>query len=237
MTKHTKIIIILLLALGPALAQAIAQYYTNFLAGLPLKVLVHIVVPIVAVMLIRHLSLKDSILLPITHEWKPDSKKFSIWMTLIGVAGSLAIIWTAYVVLGRYVDFPALVSDLRVKYNITAQTFILVALWITFVNSIFEEFFWRGFVFRGLNQFASKSWQTWGLITLTGFMFSIHHAVIVLAWFPPLLFVTVLVFLALAGSFFNWLYVKTGSIVPALIIHASADAIICFIGLILFGII
>jgi len=237
MTTKSKIITIVCLAFLPLISHIIAQFYSSFLLALPLKIFIHIIVPIVAVMIIRKVSLTESILLPITREWKPEAKKFAYKITIVGIVLAVAIIWIAYKTLGIYVDFDNLVLDLQNKYGITTSTFILVALWITFVNPIFEEFFWRGFVFRGISQFAKSQFSKWLIIISSGILFSIHHAIIVLEWFNVWLFIATLTFLSLAGMLFNWIYSKTGSIIPALIIHMFADAIICIIGLIIFNII
>lgn len=112
-----------------------------------------------------------------------------------------------------------------------------MALWITFVNPFIEEFFWRGFVFRALNQFSANKTHSWYIIIIAGALFALHHAIIMWDWFTAPLLILVLTFLGLAGMLFNWTYYKTGTIVPAIIIHLAADATISIIGLQIFGII
>jgi membrane protease YdiL (CAAX protease family) len=237
LSRRSKIFILTILAFSPSFVQLFYQSQGDSVIGSIPQVFVHILVPIIAVIWIKRLSIKQSILLPITAEYKNESKRLAFLITIIGSLGSIVTIYSAYKILGIYVDFPALVGDLEIKYGITKSFFISVALWITFVNPFIEEFFWRGFVFRALNQFSKNKLHSWHIIIIAGAMFALHHAVIMWGWFTTPLFILVLTFLGLAGAFFNWTYYKTGTIIPAIIIHFAADATISFIGLQIFGLI
>lgn len=58
----------------------------------------------------------------------------------IGVA-ILMIILGAFFVLRNVVDIDNIVNSLMTKEQIAADTFIFVAIYITFINSFLEEFF------------------------------------------------------------------------------------------------
>ena len=55
-----------------------------------------------------------------------------------------------YLLLAPWLDLSAIPENLAVKEGITKRTFPLAALYITFCNSLLEEYFFRGFAFLAL---------------------------------------------------------------------------------------
>lgn len=68
-----------------------------------------------------------------------NSKRYVIAM-LLGV-GVYAVIMTAYFILGAYIDLETIKDSLTSGTGVTAQNFVYVAIYISFVNSLLEEFF------------------------------------------------------------------------------------------------
>lgn len=145
-------------------------------------------------------------------------------------AGVFGLILGGYALLVPWLDLSAVTGNLGAKEGITAATFPLAALYITFVNSLLEEIFFRGFAFLALRQ-ASGPRLAWGFSALA---FALYHVAIMDGWFGPVLFLLLTAALAAAGLLFNWLD-REGTLWPAWLVHMGANLAINTIGLHLFG--
>jgi len=141
------------------------------------------------------------------------------------------VIWGGYLLLSPWLDLSAVTGNLTAKEGITAATFPLAALYITFVNSLLEEFFFRGFAFLTPRKHGGRLWA-W---TLSALAFALYHVTIMGSWFHPLFFLLFTAGLAAAGLFFNFLD-RDGTIWPAWLVHMAANLAINTIGMKLFGI-
>ena len=66
------------------------------------------------------------------------------------------IIFGAYLGIGKFFDFSNVVSSLSKNAGVTINNFIFVAVYISFINSLLEEFFFRGFAFLKLKEVTSS---------------------------------------------------------------------------------
>lgn len=107
-------------------------------------------------------------------------------------AGVYAVILAAYFLLRRYFDFSALTGNLTAQTGVDRGNFLWVALYISFANSLLEEFFFRGFAFLTLKKAAGRGFS-YGFSALA---FALYHVAMMLGWFSP-----VLILLALLGLF------------------------------------
>ena len=220
--RQKKIIAILLLTLFPALALYITTLFSHYGIGLALRVVVHIMIPVAGVMAIRKTSFGKAFVLPL----KISGWKKTLVYGGIGAVISAATIFGVYLALRGFIDFQEIRSNLLTDYGITPAIFPWIALSITAVNPFLEEYFWRGFVYRGLDKHVrSRSF----VMILTGVLFALHHVIIIRGWFNPGQFLFVTVFLAIAGIGFNLVYKKTGSIWAGWLIHTVADLTIVII--------
>jgi membrane protease YdiL (CAAX protease family) len=184
--------------------------------GLIIRILSHVILPVVAVALITKISLNESFMLPLRFQYK----KQTIALGMLGAFGAVVIILSALLIFKSLIDFSAIAQSLN--YELTLQTYILVASAIVLVNPFIEEYFWRGFVFRVFDKYWTGYW--------TGILFALHHAIIITGWFNWWQFLLILVFLSAIGILFNWMYKKTNSIYASWFTHAVADLIIVIIG-------
>lgn len=114
-------------------------------------------------------------------------------LTALGAsAGVYAVILASYFLLRRYFDFSALTGNLTAQTGVKRDNFLYVALYISFVNSLLEEFFFRGFAFLTLKRAASRAFA----YGFSAAAFALYHVAMMLGWFSP-----VLILLALAGLF------------------------------------
>lgn len=215
--------LLILILFIPTLNQYIATYFQNYFIGLVLRVIVHILVPIIGVMLITKVNIKKAFMVPL----KPKGHTL-FWGTL-GATGALVLILGAFLILKHTMDFSAITSSLNEGYGVNITNYLIVASLIVLVNPFIEEYFWRGFIYRSFNKYTKGIINT-SLFYLTGLFFSLHHTIIFKGWFNWWQWTLVTVFLAAVGVLFNWMYKKTNSIYAGLMTHTAADIIIVIIG-------
>ncbi len=144
----------------------------------------------------------------------------------VGLAG---LILGAYFLLSPYFDFSNIAGSLTEDAGITADNFLFVSLYISFVNSLLEEFFFRGFVFSNLKHSANPIFA-YGFSSL---LFSLYHVAMMIGWFSLPLLLLVLVGLAAGGVIFNLLNEKGGTIFVSWIVHMFVNFAINTIGFML----
>jgi len=148
-----------------------------------------------------------------------------------GVLGLLmfAIILGAYWLFGQHwID----TTDVRAKaqqVGISSPIIYLVgAMYWTFINSLFEEYIWRWFVYSKCEVLIPGK----GALLLSGLLFTLHHIINLVAYTENWL-VVVLASLGvfLAGAIWSWCYRMYRSIWSSYFSHVLADlaiAIVCW---------
>lgn len=175
------------------------------------------------------------LVLPLVWFFWVDRGKFSISLPkrrelLAGsVLGLLmfGIILGAYWLFGqRWID----ATDVRTKaqqVGISRPIIYLVgALYWTFINSLFEEYIWRWFVYSKCEVLIRGK----GAVLLCGLLFTLHHIINLVAYTENWL-VVVLASLGvfLAGAIWSWCYLMYRSIWPSYFSHILADLAIAIV--------
>ena len=150
---------------------------------------------------------------------------------LLLAACALAVILSGCALLSPWLDLSGIPGVVGGQEGITSEVYLLVAFYVTFLNSILEEFFFRAFAFQALRQFIPT--PAAGLFS--SLAFALYHVSILDGWFAPPVFLLLTVGLALAGGLFCLLDRK-GGIWPGWTVHMAADAALNLIGMRLFGI-
>jgi hypothetical protein len=108
----------------------------------------------------------------------------------------------------------------------TPGRFLAAALFLSFLHSLIEEFFWRWYVFGRLARFTA-----WGVACLLASLaFAAHHYVVLSTLFPAsetFLFGTGVAF---GGAVWCWLYRRQGSVAGCWVSHALVDIAIFWAG-------
>ena len=159
--------------------------------------------------------------------------KKGIIEALLWGLGVFAVIVGAYLLIGRFFDFTQITGNLEEKMGIDKDNFVLVALYITFVNSFLEEFFFRGFACLKLQQYVSRK-TAYAFSSLT---FAAYHAAMMWVAFEPPLVALALVGLVVGGCIFNYFNERYGNLYISWLIHMGANFAINGIAMTLFGII
>lgn len=110
--------------------------------------------------------------------------------------------------------------------------YFLLAAFLSLVHSLFEEFYYRWFIFGRLKMIISPTaaifWSSLG--------FMAHHVIVLYVYLPGAFFTLVVPFslaIAVGGAFWAWLYDRSGSIIGPWVSHLLVDVGIMVVGYIL----
>lgn len=150
----------------------------------------------------------------------------------LGIAVYILIL-SSYFTIGNLFNFSSVTKSLENNIGVNSSNFIFVALYISFINSLLEEVFFRGFAFITLKNISSKKFA----YIFSSISFSIYHVAMMSTWFDIVLLLLLILSLFIAGIFFNYLDDKNNNIYNSWFVHMFANFAINTIGFILFGII
>lgn len=189
-----------------------------------IKIILFLIIPTIY-------SIKAKII-PIKVFFRIKSFREIIRSLILGLAIYIFIL-TAYFVLKNLIDLDSIQNILSNSMKISKDNFVFVALYISFINSLLEEFFFRGFIFFNLN----KKMPSILSYSLSSFTFSVYHVAILSNWFNPILFMVALISLFIGGLIFNWLNERNENIYNSWLVHMFANFAINTIGLMMYNII
>lgn len=153
---------------------------------------------------------------------------------LLGITVYIVIL-LSYFFTKNIIDFSNVTSNLTNGMGITANNFIYVSLYIAFMNSFLEEFFFRGYGFIILKKYTTRKFA----YIFSPLIFAIYHIGMLNDIFRQFsISILLLIFLGLiiGGYIFNYLNEADENIYSSWFVHMFANFAINTIGLILFGI-
>lgn len=139
---------------------------------------------------------------------------------VIGGVMAALVVATWFAFGDRLIDAESLREKLAGAGLSTSTRYVLFALYLTFVNSLLEEFVWRWFVYRQCERLVRGA----NAVTLSALFFTLHHALAFYAQFGTT--VAVLGSLAVFSAACVWsaCYRNWRSIWPGWISHVLVDA-------------
>ena len=143
--------------------------------------------------------------------------------------GIYAVILGGYFLISPFFNFSQIAGALTENAGVTKENFLYVSLYISFINSFLEEFFFRGFVFTNLKQLTGRKLA----YIFSAAAFSLYHVAMMIGWFSPARFLLVMMGLVIGGMIFNWLNEKMDTIYCSWLTHMFANFAINTIGFIL----
>ena len=161
----------------------------------------------------------------------PDKK--GIKLALILCVLVYITILGGYLLLKDVFDFSAVTGTLTQNIGVTGKNFIYVSLYISFVNSFLEEFFFRGFAFLTLKRITGRKFA----YVFSSFMFALYHIAMMIGWFDIYVFMIIMAGLFAGGLIFNFLNEKSSTVYPSWFVHMFANFSINTVGFMLFEII
>lgn len=144
-------------------------------------------------------------------------------------AAVYGVILGGYFLVRPFFDFSAIAGKLTQNAGVTKDNFLSVSLYISFVNSLLEEFFFRGFLFTNLGRFTTRRFA----YCFSSLSFAVYHVAMMLGWFSPALFLLVMAGLTAGGMIFNYLNERMGTIYISWLVHMCANFAINTIGFML----
>ena len=157
---------------------------------------------------------------------KPNKKDFKLALCLfLAVYG---VILGAYFVAAPFIDGSSIAASLMGKEGVTLGSFLPVALYISFCNSLLEECYFRGLGYLQLKKNATVPFA--GAVSAA--LFSLYHVFILDGWFSLPLFLLITAALFGAGVFFNAMD-RHGSVWPSYAVHMAANFGINTVGVII----
>ena len=161
-----------------------------------------------------------------------DLRKMDLkYPVLLGI-GVFSVVIIAYFICKSFIDLSAIEGLLGMS-DINADNFIYVALYISFMNSLLEEFFFRGYAFLLLKDVSSKKFA----YIFSSAMFAIYHVGMTSGWFNIIIYFLSLFGLFIGGCIFDYLNDRYENIYPSWIVHMCANFAINTIGMMMFNII
>ncbi len=190
-----------------------------------IKIVLFGVFPILYLLKNKENFLKDS--------FKGVGKKKRIIQDLVLGCTIFILIYAIYYIMQSSLDQKTIVEEFGSKYQIDKTNIIYYSLYITFINSFMEEFFFRGFVFLNLKKNGNKRLGYF----FSSIAFAIYHIANFQNWVSIGAFAVISLGLFVGGIIFNYLDDRTNSFVSSWSVHIFADLSIVFIGLKIFEII
>lgn len=120
---------------------------------------------------------------------------------------------------------PALAAAIT-AFGLTSNTYIIFALGLAVVHAGFEEWYWRSFVFRGLQ--LKMAWPV--AAGISSLAFAAHHAVVINQFAPLWFSLLGAAVVGAAGYLWCYLYQRTGSFLGSWLSHLVADLVVMTIG-------
>lgn len=130
-----------------------------------------------------------------------------------------AIIMGGYGLTVNFFDYASLVRSLSSDQRVDNNSFLGVALYISFGNSFLEEFLFRYVSFLQLTKYAPRKIA----YLFSSAAFAVYHIAMLAASFPLPLLLLVLIGLNAGGLIFDYVDEKGGTIYNSWIIHMFAD--------------
>lgn len=144
---------------------------------------------------------------------------------------SMGIVIGAYLIFQNFINTDVIIDDLQTRLNVTPQVFVFIAIYITFGNSLLEEFYFRGFIF--LNIYKTKYKKLAYLFS--SLLFAVYHVGIFMLWFEFWITLLALLGLFIIGLVLNWLNTKSNNFLNSWVLHILADIGVMLIGFYMFG--
>jgi CAAX protease family protein len=182
-------------------------------------------------------------LFPIVYVWWFERERIGFAMpTWRGIP--FGVCFAFFVAVGMFVlyfsfvkDIPAVSADTPVRIHEKIKQFhanslagfIRLALGISVVHSLAEEYYWRWFVFGQMRRHVT----TTAAIVLSSIGFMLHHIVVLYVYFPGHFWTLAMPFsicVAIGGGFWAWLYARSGSLYGPWLSHCLIDSAIMGVG-------
>jgi uncharacterized protein len=150
---------------------------------------------------------------------------FGLAVVLLGVALYVGVLRDSALMIPAAAQIRGKLADMGVA---TPAGYLAMAVFLSGIHSLLEEFYWRWFVYGGLRRMTPDG----AALATSSLGFMAHHVLVLAAFFPGQ-WSWVAVFslsVAVGGAAWAWLYRKSGSLLGPWLSHLVVDAGVMAIG-------
>ena len=184
--KKSTVSIVFLIVLGCVIMAFVdIGLHVNYIIKSTIKLMTFILLPIVFLLFDKSVSIKSLL----AFKWE------QIKTALLLGGGVFGIIIGTYFAFGKLFDFSKITTVLESNLGVTAENFIYVAIYIALINSLAEEFFFRGFGFIALKKASTRAFAYF----FSAIAFSAYHVSILDGWFTGWQYAVLIFALFIAG--------------------------------------
>ena len=160
-------------------------------------------------------------------------KKRELAVALALGIGAFGVITGGYIVISRFFSLDEAILTLTRDGGVSPENFLYVSIYIALVNSLLEEFFFRGYAFLNLKSLTSRSFAYF----FSAVLFAVYHLGMVSGNGNVLIWGGALILLTASGLILNALNEHSGSILTSWLLHKCANLGINAVGFYVFGMI
>ncbi len=144
-----------------------------------------------------------------------------------------ALIVGGYFLITLFVDLTAVILKLTADGGVSAENFVFVSLYISFVNSLLEEFLFRGFAFITLKTHTTRRFA----YLFSAAVFACYHFGMIAGTVNIPVWIAAMAGLFVAGLVLDYLNERSGNIYVSWLVHMFANFGINTVGFVVFGMI
>lgn len=169
--------------------------------------------------------------------WDELKSLFSLkkWELLVALGlgvGAFLVITGGYMLISRFFDLDTIILARTSAGGVSAANFLYVSTYIALVNSLLEEFFFRGFAFLSMKKLSSRGFA----YGFSAALFAVYHFGMV-GGGNLMVSLVAMAGLFAAGLILNALNERSGSILTSWLLHMCANLAINTVGFYVFGMI
>ena len=160
-------------------------------------------------------------------------KRRELLLALALGIGAFCVITGGYMLISRFFSLDSAILTMTADGGVNPENFLYVSLYIALVNSLLEEFFFRGYAFLNLKSLTSRGFAYF----FSAALFAVYHLGMVSGNGNPLIWGGALILLTASGLILNALNEKSGGILTSWLLHMCANLGINAVGFYVFGMI
>ena len=158
-------------------------------------------------------------------------RKKGIGLSLLLGIGIYVVIVGGFFPTRNVFDYSGVTKNLTSGMGITKDNYLYVAIYISFMNSFLEEFFFRGFGFIIMKKYTNRIFA----YIFSPVLFALYHVGMTASMFEVMLLALVIIGLVAGGLIFNYLNEKNENIYSSWFTHMFANFAMHTVGFVLFG--
>jgi membrane protease YdiL (CAAX protease family) len=148
------------------------------------------------------------------------------WVLLTSIMANTFILGTFWITQGFQMNWNMFHQRMQNTHLCADIQFWAFALYIVILNPVMEELFWRGIIYKELQDYVSKGKAN----LISSFFFGAWHWVVLQNYCEPGWAILLTVAVMMGGVLFAYTYEKAGTLAPSITLHSlGADLPLVFV--------